>query len=147
MKKFLTVLVLALGISAAAYAQPRAIGIRATGGCELSYQHSLGSNFLEADLGWWTSKVFALKGTYNFLLTSPTWTEGTWNVYGGPCVGLIAGDGVAFTAGGMIGLEYTFASIPLQLSVDIRPDILSISGNGLNFFGYWTPGLGIRYAF
>ncbi len=53
MKKFLLIAVAVLGFSFAAIAQPRAIGIRAGYGAEVSYQHTLGAaNFAEIDLGW-----------------------------------------------------------------------------------------------
>jgi hypothetical protein len=44
---------------------------------------------------------------------------------------------------GEIGLEYTF-EFPLQLSVDIRPQIGLL--NGLKFSGFY-PAFGIRYRF
>ena len=147
MKKFLVVLSLALGISAAAVAQSRAIGIRVTNGCEISYQHNLGSNFLEGDLGWWGGGV-AVSGVYDFVLASPQWSAGTWNVYAGPGAGVYLGGGTfALGVCGQIGLEYTFASIPLQLSLDMRPNIVTISDGGLFGPAGFYPALGIRYAF
>lgn len=145
MKKLLVVLSLVLGISAAAVAQPRAIGVRGSYGAEISYQHNLGSNFLEGDLGWWDGGV-AVTGVYDFVLASPQWTAGTWNVYAGPGAGIALGDGVSVGVCAQIGLEYTFGSIPLQLSLDMRPNILTIN-DGLHFIGGFWPAFGIRYAF
>lgn len=51
MKKFILVAFATLALAGAAMAQPRALGIRATYGAEVSYQHSINSNFIEADLG------------------------------------------------------------------------------------------------
>ena len=51
MKKIILVAALVLGFAAAAAAQPRALGLRGGYGVEASYQHTLGSNFVEADLG------------------------------------------------------------------------------------------------
>ena len=146
MKKLLVVLSLALGISAAAVAQPRAIGVRGSYGAEISYQHSLGSNFLEADLGWWDGGI-AVNGVYDIIVASPQWTAGTWNVYCGPGAGLAIGDGVVIGVGAQIGLEYTFGSIPLQLSLDMRPNVLTITSGGLDFISGLWPAFGIRYAF
>ncbi len=145
MKKILVMLTLALGISAAAVAQPRAIGVRGSYGAEISYQHNLGSNFLEADLGFWGGG-FSVTGAYDFILASPQWTAGTWNVYAGPAANLGVGGGVSVGIGGQVGLEYTFGSIPLQLSLDLRPNIVSIS-DGIGFVSGFWPALGIRYAF
>ena len=50
MKKILLTAALILGLSFAASAQPRAIGAKFGWGLDLSYQHSFGTNFLEADL-------------------------------------------------------------------------------------------------
>lgn len=145
MKKILVMLTLALGISAAAVAQPRAIGVRGSYGAEISYQHNLGSNFLEADLGFWDGG-FAVSGVYDFILASPQWTAGTWNVYAGPGASLGVGGGVTVGVCAQVGLEYTFGSIPLQLSLDLRPNIVTIH-DGIGFVSGFWPALGIRYAF
>jgi hypothetical protein len=51
MKKIILAAALVLGFAVAASAQPRAIGVRIGNGGEISYQHSMGSNFLEVDGG------------------------------------------------------------------------------------------------
>ena len=51
MKKIILVAALVLGFAAAAAAQPRAVGLRGGYGVEATYQHTLGANFLEANLG------------------------------------------------------------------------------------------------
>ena len=53
MKKFIVVVLSVLAFAAVASAQPRALGIRAGYGGEISYQHGGGAGFLEADLGFW----------------------------------------------------------------------------------------------
>ena len=47
MKKIILTAALVLGLAAAASAQPRALGVRIGDGAEISYQHTLGNNFLE----------------------------------------------------------------------------------------------------
>ena len=79
MKKFIMVIAAVLCLSSAAFAQSRALGVRATYGAELSYQHSIGSNFVEADLGWFKNG-FYLTGVYDFVFAS----EGNFNFYAGP---------------------------------------------------------------
>jgi hypothetical protein len=145
MKKLLVVLTLVLGISAAAVAQPRAIGVRGAFGAEISYQHSLSSNFVEAGLGFWGGG-FGVTGVYDFVLASPQWTPGTWNVYAGPGASLAVGGGVVVGICAQVGLEYTFESIPLQLSLDMRPSVVTIS-EGMSFMSGFYPAFGIRYAF
>ena len=154
MKKIILVAAMVLGFAAAAVAQPRAIGVRIGNGGEVSYQHSLGTNFLEVDggLGLGFDGVFNIgaTGIYNFMIAQPNWTSrGDWGFYAGPgaSVGLGLGEASYFSlaVAGMVGLEYTF-NFPLQLSLDVRPQIgLGFGGHGL----HWglMPALGVRYRF
>lgn len=150
MKKIIMIAALVLGFAVAAAAQPRAIGVRIGNGGEISYQHSLGNNFLEVDggLGLGFDGVFNVgaTGIYNFMISE---FGNGFGFYAGPGagVGLGLGDANYFTlsAAGMVGIEYTF-SFPLQLSLDFRQHV----GIGFNGNGLWTPssvGLGIRYRF
>lgn len=151
MKKIIIAAALVIGFAVAASAQPRALGIRGGYGVDLSYQHYLkGDNFLEADLGLGDFAYLNLAATYNFMIANPAWTEtGKWGIYAGPGAALGAGKGV-FNIGlaGQIGLEYTF-DFPLQLSVDIRPQLGLVTAGEVSKFGVWGwyPHLGIRYKF
>lgn len=148
MKKILAILAIALGISAAAVAQPKAIGGRLGYQTEVSYQHYLGNpNFLEATLGVDLNSLahdnnfgFLATASYNFVIAQPSWTDrGTWQWFAGP--GIATGwlnDKVMWKSnmgdsklydyqqGFMLGLavqgglSYTFW-FPLQLSVSLRP--------------------------
>ncbi|MBR4774687.1 MAG: hypothetical protein IK008_01135 [Bacteroidales bacterium] len=150
MKKFLVVMAAVLGMAVVASAQPRAIGIRAGYGAELSYQHTLGGeNFAELDLGW---SAGAIQGglAYDFIIAP----LGPVNIYAGPqaFVGLAnttdadgnAKQGLWLGAGAQLGVEYLFDSIPLQLSLDWKPSLLIIPNLG---FGWNSIALGIRYLF
>ena len=145
MKKLIAILVGVLAFAAVASAQPRAIGVRAGYGGELSYQHALGSNFLEADLGFLGSAHgFYLTGIYDFVLAQ----AGIVNFYVGPGVqlGFYNFDGVSrFNAGiaGQLGMEFEIPSIPLNLSLDWRPTYYFTGGG----FGWQGFALGIRYRF
>lgn len=154
MKKIILAAALVLGFAVAASAQPRAIGVRIGNGGEVSYQHSLGSNFLEVDgglgLGFDGTFNVGATGIYNFMIAQPSWTSrGEWGFYAGPGAGVGLGLGEAnyfnLSAAGMVGLEYSFW-FPLQLSFDLRPQIgAGFGGHGL----YWSvmPALGVRYRF
>ena len=148
MKKFIAILAIALGISAAAVAQPKAIGGRLGYQTEVSYQHYLGNpNFLEVTAGFDFNSLahnnfgFLAAATYNFTFAQPNWTDrGDWAWYAGAGVTTgvvysnckVKGETVevkrGFEKGFMIGvpvqvgLSYTFW-FPLQLSLDLRPSI------------------------
>ena len=154
MKKIILIAAMVLGFAVAATAQPRALGVRIGNGGEISYQHTLGNNFLEVDggLGLGFDGVFNVgaTGIYNFMIAQPSWTSrGEWGFYAGPGAGVGLGLGdvnyLHVSAAGMVGLEYSFW-FPLQLSLDFRQHI----GLGFNGHGFWAPssiGLGVRYRF
>jgi len=139
-------------------AQPRAIGGRFTHGGEVSYQHGLGSNMLQIDVGFpFFRDGIGLQGviTHDWLFPISSWKhEGSWNWYPGIGAGVGLGGfnhsyfflGIA----GMIGIEYNF-KFPLQLSLDYRP-IIGWNLGEKNFYGDGlyrgtTVALGIRYKF
>ena len=158
MKKIILAAALVLGFAVAASAQPRAIGVRVGNGGEVSYQHSLGNNFLEVDggLGLGFDGVFNVgaTGIYNFMIAQPQWTEkGQWGFYAGPAVKLgYVWIGGYVAVGAQVGLEYEF-EFPLQLSIDIRPVVgLSVEGQSIGIYGADAilgsiPCLSVRYCF
>lgn len=143
MKKNLLAIILLSGLSAVAAAQPRAVGLRGGWGVEASYQHSIGSDFIEADLGL-NGTVFNLAATYNWMLAQPQWTDrGDWGIYAGAGAAV----GATLCATGQIGLEYTFW-FPLQLSFDLRPQIgIHLFNQTGIYYGGWVPTLAARYRF
>lgn len=160
-----------IGISATAAAQPRAVGIRVGAtGFEASYEHNLGKNFVEAELGADFGSAglpgFKVSSLYNIVFARPAWTDrGTWAMYAGPGLSLgyvsdrvhwnadIDGQkfrtysierGFMFSFAVQAGLEYTFW-FPLQLSVDIRPyfglHVSDRSWSGMNKTGFYNHGM------
>ena len=155
MRKFI-IFAAAVLISVTATAQPKSIGARFGYGAELTYQHSLGKNFIEADLGYNYARGYNVTAKYDFVVAKPQWTsEGTWKFYVGP--GIFVGSDfkdkpLIFGISAQVGLEYTF-KFPLQLSIDIMPTGGFYNGNssGLVFnkaglFGF-VPTIGVRYSF
>ena len=165
MKKTFLIVIALLGLSLAAVAQPKAIGVR--GGLfgphfngEISYQQwtSLFDNdydFVEVDLGVFGGNGFKATALYNFTFAQPEFTDrGEWAFYTGP--GLAVGYGTGENKEGekkaapfvglayQLGLEYTFW-FPLQLSVDFRPSfMIPAYMNRGNWYGF---ALSARYAF
>ena len=158
MKKLITTSIFALFISIGMYAQDisqNALGLRLGDndgfGGEISYQRYLKeNNRLEFDLGWRNSRnvdAFKLVGLYQWVM--PIDNNFNWYVGAGAGIGSFdAGDndGTFALVAGDIGIEYNF-DIPLQLSLDFRPEIGfgddTYKNNDLDF----DIALGIRYRF
>ncbi|MBP8945294.1 MAG: hypothetical protein KBG25_05240 [Paludibacteraceae bacterium] len=131
----------------------KAIGVRASYGAELSYQHPFShANRLEADLGFYYDHGFNLAGVYHWVFDLSELATGfNWYVGLGPQIGSwdyhYKGkdyDGLALGIVGQIGIEYNF-DIPLQLSLDYRPGWYILPNS---YGGAWEGvALGIRYKF
>ena len=151
MKKIILVAAMVLGFAVAAVAQPRAVGLKLGWGAEASYQHTVGgTNFVEATLGLCTFNAVNASATYNFMIAQPSWTsKGEWGFYAGPgaAAGWTWGAANSFhvAAAGQVGLEYTFW-FPLQLSIDVRPQLGYAFGANAFYWGV-MPSLGVRYRF
>lgn len=169
MKKVILSAILIIGLAFTAEAQnisKNALGLRLGGnngfGGEISYQRGLTeNNRLELDLGWRNSNdIDALKltGVYQWV-----WNiDQGFNWYAGVGGGLglwdnnhynngdnkyndYDEDGVYVFVAGDIGIEYNFKPVPIQLSLDLRPEIGANNYNDDNFGIDF--GLGIRYTF
>jgi len=158
MKKYFLFAFAIFGFATITYGQDisdNAIGLRLGDsdgfGAEVSYQRALGdNNRLEVDLGWRSGSAydgFKLAGLYQWV-----WVlDGDFNWYAGVGggVGSYSFDNKAFDdetfvfAAGDIGIEYNF-DIPLQLSLDFRPELgFGDYRDDLDF----DIALGIRYQF
>ncbi len=143
MKKILTIIVALFTFVAVANAQPRALGVRAGYGGEVSYQHLLGAaSFAELDLGIYAGGL-NLAGAYDFLLLD----KSGLGIYAGPAADLLLySSGGSSTLhgglGGQVGFEYKFTELPIQISVDWRP--IYFFGGGFDARG---AALGVRYLF
>ena len=163
MKKLFLLSIAVFGFTFASNAQDisdNAIGLRLGDsdgfGAEISYQRALGeNNRLELDLGWRDGNNydgFKLAGLYQWVMP----LDGNFNWYAGVGGGLGSfsanvpgGNDITDTflfAAGDIGIEYNF-DIPLQLSLDARPEIGFgddlYNNNDLDF----DIALSIRYRF
>ena len=133
MKRILLLLALVC-LSFAANAQVRSVGLTLGPLEAVSMQHMVygTDDVFQLDLGYHTgvpsSGSLRLMASYNIMILSPDWTdEGKWNFYAGPGFYLGAswasGKGLSMGLMAIAGLEYIFDSLPIQLSVDIRPCI------------------------
>ena len=162
MKKIIATLVFIFATVTFSFSQDfkkNAIGIRIGGGdgafTEANYQHRFDEhNRLEAGIGWsgtsyWSS--WAVTGMYQWVMPIAGGFE--WYLGLGPMVGhwnevyvdYYGGDGGVYVSGVLIaGAQYVFPEIPLQISLDIRPEIA--------IYNRWDDvgggfGISIRYLF
>jgi len=155
MKRLFLIIVLVLFLSSLSHAQEykTALGLRAGFPYGATLKHFLNkTNALEGILAWkwngivvtgfyenehWTGQYPALNWFWGFGAHVGFWDQGN-NPY------LNDYTGVAIGADAIIGLEYTFDEIPLNLSLDILPTFNIIGNTG---WGGLNGGLSIRYVF
>ena len=163
MKKNSVLVIMVLCFAFTSHAQDiskNAIGLRLGSndgfGTEISYQARLSpKNRLELDLGWRSNhdeNRYKLAGVYQWV-----WAiENGFNWYAGVGAGLGSwnydnhkgynDNGTFAFVAGDLGVEYNF-DFPLQVSLDIRPEIyLNSSSYNDNTFGP-DLALGLRYKF
>ncbi len=156
MKKLLIVITLlvALGTSSSIFAQYKtAVGARLGFFNGLTAKHFLNDrNAVEGILSFrWDG--FVITGLYVWQKPFPDVSNLEWFIGGGAHIGFWGegrynwGTNQAYTIVGadfIIGLEYTFADIPLSLSLDYKPAF-----NFVGFNNWWYDGgaLSIRYTF
>ncbi len=127
-----------------------AIGIRGGYGAEVSYQRYLApSNRLEATLGI-NRYGFSVEGVHQWMQDLPINSNGIWQWYAGVGAGFGVWSSKDFDEGfslgvlGQIGIEHTFAKVPLMLSLDYRPGFYLIPQTSFDWTGF---AIGIRYCF
>ena len=166
MKKIILSAFMLIGLAFSAQSQDiskNALGLRIGDndgfGGEISYQRGFSkNNRLELDLGWRNSKhvnATKLVGLYQWV-----WDiDKGFNWYAGVGAGIgswryddnnYSDSGTILLAAGDIGIEYNFAQAPIQLSLDLRPELYLNNNDGNRFrennFGP-DIALGVRYRF
>ena len=157
-KSVILVAILAIVSIGSAIAQPRAIGANIGYGIDLSYQHSLGeANMIDVSINVPFFEGIGATATYDWVnpfgAVIPWDYEGqwNWNLGVGAGLGIYGFKAPAFYAGvvGHVGISYDFW-FPMQLSLDYRPNIGIVGGEGLTFNTsglYSGITLGVRYLF
>lgn len=160
--RIIGVLLILFSISSSAQMAKNALGLRFSGsseiqsvGVEVSYQQNFSDlNRIEADLGFTNSTavdVFRLAAFYHWVY--PLEEGFRWYVGPGGGIGAIdyntpapseSNSSVFLILGGQGGIEYVFDEIPLQLSLDLRPEFFI--GNLDDNLGI-DLGLSARYLF
>ena len=157
-KSLILAAILAVISVGSAVAQPRAIGANIGYGIDLSYQHSLGeANMIDLSVNVPFFEGIGATATYDWVnpfgAVIPWDYEGqwNWNLGVGAGLGIYGFKAPAVYAGvvGHVGISYDFW-FPMQLSLDYRPNIGIVGGEGLTFNTsglYSGITLGVRYLF
>jgi hypothetical protein len=144
MKKFF-ILFAFISIFGTMQAQFETIGARLGFGLELSAQFKTGSGRTEGDLGIYRNYSEITLG-YHFV--NNLGNDFNWYYGAGATVGIASADGLSAGPVGILGIEYNFRSVPLQLSIDYRPEFLLITNGKVDFStNLSAAGIGIRYRF
>ncbi|WP_153796116.1 hypothetical protein [Foetidibacter luteolus] len=157
--KNILVTVICCGSFLAAAAQTsydRALGLKFPGGFSVSYKQFLTETNNVEVLGTFKGGGFRLTGLYEFNFYTLDVEGLSWFVGPGAHIGFGKEDQLSaenktttkntadLGIDGIIGLDYKFRDLPLNVSLDWQPSIV-IAGN-TNFSGAYG-GLGIRYTF
>ena len=155
MKKSLFLMIAAMLLCFGAKAQGingsrQAIGLRGGWGAEVSYQRYVApENRFEGTIGI-NRYGFSVEGMYQWMSDISSGAPGEFKWYAGGGIGLGAWSNEDFKSGfsagilGQIGIEYSFAKVPLMLSFDYRPGFYFVPEFNFDWSGL---ALGIRYCF
>jgi len=131
----------------------QALGVRLVGGTTISYKNYFGgSNNMELQVAFWKNGT-RVGGLYEFnhpvsgmnglnFILGPGIHFGRWN--GKYKDQHSDAKGSEFGIDGIIGLDYGFPKIPINISIDWQPSLILAGGSD------FTPnlgGIGIRYTF
>jgi hypothetical protein len=158
---FLVVFLLAFHWSLEGQIDPNTLGMRLSSSdeiesvaAEISYQKGLSNlNRVEMDLGWTSGTLidlFRFAAFYHWVY--PLDQGFSWYLGPGMGIGFLDydlplikdEDEVFLILGGQVGLQYIFEKIPLQLSMDLRPEFFV--GNTFDDFDI-DLGISARYIF
>lgn len=123
-----------------------ALGVKVWDGGGLSFKHFFNTNAGELIGYFWTQGV-RITGLYEFHFPISGAAGLKWYVGPGVHIGFYNtkyGDGSFAGIDGVIGLDYKFNAIPLNISLDWQPSFEF--GDNRGFVGSWG-GLGVRYTF
>lgn len=155
MKRFVITLMMGLCMVALVKAQEykTGIGIRAGFSSGLTVKHFMSKKAAFEGLLTTRWQGFDITGLYEVHVRAFNTEHLNWYYGGGAHIGFYNGDhaywgtyGTAYTVigiDGILGLEYTFAEIPINLGLDWKPAL-----NLVGYSGFWSEGaLSVRYVF
>lgn len=142
MKKIFLLAIIILSTNSFSQSYKTAIGLKggypSLGG--LNLKKMLSSNTAaELSVGGYTGGLY-FSGLFEIQKSLPEPTGLDWYIGAGPAVGF-GTNALFLSANGVIGVDYTFQDLPLNIALDTGP-VISLSPIGF----YWGGGLAVRYA-
>jgi hypothetical protein len=122
-----------------------AAGVKVWDGAGLSLKTFIADKAALEFIGFFNKYGARITGLYEFHGDLNTEGNLKWYIGPGAHVGLYKGGNTAFGVDGVLGLDYKFKNLPLNISLDWQPSLEFFSGNS-EFIPDWG-GLGIRYTF
>lgn len=121
-----------------------AAGIKVWDGVGLSLKTFIQDKAALEFIGFFNSARARVTGLYEFHGDLNTEGNLKWYIGPGAHVGFYKGNNTLVGIDGVVGLDYKFNELPLNISLDWQPSFEFSKGYG--FAGGWG-GLGIRYTF
>ncbi|MFZ1528682.1 MAG: hypothetical protein WAT19_08025 [Ferruginibacter sp.] len=121
-----------------------AAGIKIWDGVGLSLKTFIQEKAALEFIGFFNSDGVRITGLYEFHGDLNSEGNLKWYVGPGAHVGLYKGNNTLFGVDGVLGLDYKFNELPLNIALDWQPSFEFSKGYG--FAGGWG-GLGVRYTF
>lgn len=148
MKKILFFAVILISTLTFSQSYKTAIGFKGgyPGFGSLNAKHYLkASHAIEASIGG-NANFLWLQGIYEINKSLPT-SGMNWYLGIGPSLGIAntmnnTTDGLYLMGTGLIGIEYTFQDLPINIALDTGPNLQFIPNIGLR----WGGGLAVRYT-
>ena len=133
--------------TAAGQSYQTAIGVKVWDGGGISLKHFVRTNNALEGIGYFWSQGFRITGLYEF--HGPISGAGglKWYIGPGAHIGFYNtkfGNGSFAGIDGVLGLDYKFNGVPINISLDWQPSFEF--GDNRGFVGSWG-GLGVRYTF
>lgn len=121
------------------------IGLRLSGKAGITYKHFLNANNALEAATYFGNGFTTLNATYQHHEEIKNAQGLKWYYGGGVSLVTASNAGLNFGIVGVVGLDYKFEKIPLNLSLDYQPyfGFGNIRGFGKDFLG----GLAVRYTF
>ncbi len=122
-----------------------AAGVKVWDGAGLTLKTFIADKAALEFIGFFNKTGTRITGLYEFHGDLNTEGNLKWYVGPGAHVGLYKGGTTAFGLDGVVGLDYKFTNLPLNISLDWQPSVEFFNGDP-SFAANWG-GLGVRYTF